>query len=83
MKMSVSPHAARRVPLARAADSSERTLVLPTATTRPPRSRAAATAATAASLDLVPLAVHPVFLDALAAHRLEGAGADVQRHAGP
>ena len=49
MKMSVSPLAACSVPLARAADSSARTLVVPTATTRAPRARAAATAATAAA----------------------------------
>ena len=36
--------------MARAADSSERTLVVPTASTRPPRSRVASTAATVAAL---------------------------------
>ena len=69
-------------PACLAADSSARSVVVPTATTRPPAARVAAMAATVAVADLEPFAVHAVLGEVFGAHRLEGAGADVQRDGG-
>jgi hypothetical protein len=80
MKMSVSPVIGCSVP-PRAADSSARSAVVPTATMRPPAARVASDGGHGPGADLEPLAVHAVLGDALHAHRLEGAGADMQRHA--
>ena len=51
---------ARTRPSSSAADSSARRLVVPTATTLPPRARAASIAATVSGGNPVPLGVHPV-----------------------
>jgi hypothetical protein len=67
-------------PLA-AQDSSVRTVVVPTATSRPPRSRSRRSPA--ASLPaLRTTRCASVLGEVLGLHRLEGAGADVQRDAG-
>ena len=76
MKISVSPLNGLSSP-SRAAVSSERTLVVPTAITRPAR------AAGRHRIDHLlrhfqPLTMHMVFFYALHAHRLEGAGTDMQ-----
>ena len=62
-----------------AASSSARVVVVPTAITRRPSARALLMAAAAVSLDLVRFGIDGVLLDALDAHRLERAVADVQR----
>ena len=57
----------------------ERTAVVPTATTRPPRARVSRTASQApSSIDLHVLRVHDMVLDLIRAHRLEGARPHVQ-----
>jgi hypothetical protein len=61
-------------------DSSVRTVVVPTATTRPPRARAAMARCVASALRTTRCA--SVLGDVLGLHRLEGAGAHVQRDAG-
>ncbi|UMX86957.1 hypothetical protein MJ584_06310 [Klebsiella pneumoniae] len=61
-----------------AALSSERTEVVPTAITRLPRAFAASTASTTSPAALRHIRVHGVLLNAVDAHRLEGARA----HAG-
>ncbi len=81
MKMSVSPCIARSSP-DRAADSSARTVVVPMATTRPPLRLCCVHGVDGRLRDFEPLLMHAVIGDAFDAHRLEGAGADVQRDAG-
>ena len=80
MNSRVSPDQLRSVPSpASAADSSARTTVVPTATTRPPAARVCAIASQTAVRHRDALRVHGVCRELLGAHRLEGAGADVQR----
>jgi hypothetical protein len=78
MKMSVSPLA---WPLA-AQDSSVRTVVVPTATMRPPRARSAAMACCVACGTSYHSLCMRCSAMVLGLHRLEGAGAHVQRDAG-
>ena len=83
MNSRVSPAQGASVPCcppARAADSSARTTVVPTATTRPPRARAARNGRAGRRPDRGALGVQRVRREILAAHRLEGARPDVQRH---
>ena len=81
MKRSVSPcpAAAPRRPAANAADSSARRVVVPTATIAAAARARARDRRRGGGADLEALAVHDVLGEALAAHRLERAGADVQR----
>ena len=78
MKSRLSPANGASLP-PRAAVSSARTLVVPTATTRPPRARQRSTAAHVSADTSQPFGVQLVVLDALRAHGRERAGADVQR----
>ena len=79
MKMSVSLEPARSSPDCAAASSARR-LVVPTATTRPPRARGFADRVDRGLRNRVALAVHPVVGDVVHPHRLEGAGAHMQGH---
>ena len=65
-----------------AALSSARTTVVPTAMTRAPRARAAATAAQASATHLDEFGVHDMRADGVGAHRLKRPGAHVQRDEG-
>ncbi len=78
MKMLVSPE----IWPVRAQDSSVRTLVVPTAMMRPRRWRQRSRRGQGFEGNVVPLAVHLVLGQVLGLHRLEGAGAHVQRHGG-
>ncbi len=78
MKRSVSPAPARSAPVP-SADSSARRLVVPTATTRRRCGARGVHGGRGRRADVEPLAVHPVFGQVAGAHRLERAGADVQR----
>ena len=59
-----------------------RTVVVPTATTRPPALAAAFQRSQGGQRDVVPLVVHAVFGQVLGLDGLEGAGAHVQGDAG-
>ena len=65
-----------------AALSSARTTVVPTAITRAPRTRAAATAGTGVGTDLDEFGVHDMGAHRIGAHRLKGTGTHVQRDEG-
>ena len=82
MKMSVSPvHAVTAPSWSRATVSRRRSAVVPIETTRPPRARASATALGGGCRHLAPFGMHGVGIGVVDAHRLEGAGADMQRDA--
>ena len=78
MKIRVSPAKGAKHALHAIADSSARTTVVPTATTRPPRARVAPHLLDQGRAHVQPFAVHAVFAHIIHAHRLEGARAHVQ-----
>ncbi len=78
MKISVSPVHGSILPSCVATDSSARSVVVPTATTRPPRLRAAAIVSAVGMRNREALTVHAMLRQVLALDRLEGACADVQ-----
>ena len=80
MNRSVSPlHAANRPGEWRAADSSVRTAVVPTATTRPPRSLAGVDRLSGHGRQIAPFVVHDVLCRIVGLQRLKRAETDVQR----
>jgi hypothetical protein len=67
------------LPDSSAAASSARRLVVPIATIRPPRARAASIGGNGLGRNAIALGVHPVSFDVVAVDRLERPGADVKR----
>ena len=67
----------------RAALSSSRSDVVPTATMRPPAARAALRRVGGLGVDIAPFGMHRVVLGVVGLDRQERAGADMQRHEMP